>query len=100
MIKKTVKLKIRSCLSRDLIFFKKRSMKKNQKEPTPPLPKRKPASYDNQGPPMSKEPKERDVRKDKGVTSVKSDKNNPQKLREKIEFDHDKPERDPGMTKR
>ena len=75
-------------------------MKKTRPNNEDPLPKDKPASYGNEKPVPQKDIRNTATRKDKGISRIKSDSDSPQKVREKIEYDHQKKEQDPGMTKR
>ena len=65
-------------------------------EVVPPLPKDKPATYGN----TKKSGKTSAARHDRGPATIKSDKDSPQKTREKLEHDDKKTERDPGMSER
>ncbi len=64
-----------------------------------PLPKDKPESYGNVKTHSTKGTKSTATRLDKGKTKIKSENDSPQKAREKTEYDPQKREEDPGMTK-
>jgi hypothetical protein len=69
---------------------------KNQDKREPPLPKDKPASYDNENSEKGKSKKPAGKRTDKGITANKSVNDSPQKTRENLEYDTKKREKDPG----